>query len=171
MNPPLSLVHWPGRGRYHTRQLCGGMNRPRPNNGSGDSPRPPFLTEFVNRIGKLTLVEAIYHLFGGQPRLRIHPHIKGPFRLKTESSRCVLQLHGADAQVGKQSVRGCRRHMLGHLGERSVYQLNLRPVTRQFRRRFCQPLARPFQRCRVFIEANQTTLCAEMLCDFESMPS
>ncbi len=129
MNPPLSLVHWPGRGRYHTRQLCGGMNRPRPNNGSGDSPRPPFLTEFVNRIGKLALVELIYHLFGGQPRLRIHPHIQGSFRLKTESSRCVLQLHGADTQVGKQSVRGCRRHMLGYLGERGMYQLDLRPVT------------------------------------------
>jgi len=55
--------------------MCGSRNRPRPNNGSGDSPRPPFLTEFVNRIGKLALVEAVYHLFGSQPRLRIHPHV------------------------------------------------------------------------------------------------
>jgi hypothetical protein len=31
--------------------------QPRPDNGSGDSPRPPFLTEFVNQIGKLALVE------------------------------------------------------------------------------------------------------------------
>ena len=91
---------------------------------------------------------------------------QGPFRLKTESSRCVLQLHGTDAQVGKQSVGGCRRHVLGHLGERSVHQLDLRPVTRQFRRRLRQPLARPFQRCRVFIEANQMPLCAEAAWQF-----
>src|SRR5664279_4409712 len=75
MNAPRSLVHWPGRSRYHPRKLCGGMNRPRPNNGSGDSPRPPFLTEFVNRIGKLALVELIYHLIGSEPGVRIHPHI------------------------------------------------------------------------------------------------
>ena len=104
MNTPFSLVHWPGRSRYHLRKLCGCMNRPRPNNGSGDSPRPPFLTEFVNRVGKLALVEAVYHLFGGQPRLRIHPHIQGPFRLKTESSRRIFQLHRADAQVGQQPI-------------------------------------------------------------------
>ena len=77
MNAPLSLVHWPGRSRYDLRKVCGGANRPRPNNGSGDSPRPPFLTEFVNRVGKLALVEAVYHLFGGLPGLRIHPHIQG----------------------------------------------------------------------------------------------
>ena len=146
------------------------MNRPRPTNGSGDSPRPPFLTEFVNRIGKLALVEAVYHLFGGQPRLRIHPHIQGPFRLKTESSRCVLQLHGTDTQVGQHSVCGCCRHMLGHLCEGGVYQLNLRPVTRQRCRRLRQSLARPFQRCRVFIEADETTLCAETPCYFASVP-
>src|SRR6185503_10857051 len=100
--------------------MCGTSYRPRPNNGSGDSPRPPFLTEFVNHVGKLALIEAIYHLFGGQPRLSVHPHIKGPFRLKTKSSRCVLQLHGANTQVGKQSVDGGCRHMLCNIGEGSM---------------------------------------------------
>ena len=143
MNPPLSLVHWPGRGRYHLRQLCGGVNRPRPNNGSGDSPRPPFLTEFVNRVGKLALVEAVYHLFGGQPRLRIHPHIQGPVCLKTKSALCVLQLHGADTQVGKQSVhRGCR-HMLRHFGKRRMHQLDLRPVACQLRWRLASAARAP----------------------------
>src|SRR5271165_2801040 len=106
MNAPLSLVHWPGRSRYDLRKMCGGANRPRPNNGSGDSPRPPFLTEFVNRIGKLALIEAIYHLFGGLPRLRIHSHVQGAFRLKTKSARSVLQLHRADTEVGQQAVCG-----------------------------------------------------------------
>ncbi len=121
MNAPFSLVHWPGRGRNHCRKLCGAVNRPRPNNGSGDSPRPPFLTEFVNRIGKLALVEAVYHLFGSRPRLRIHPHIQGAFRLKTKSARRVLQLHRANTQVSKQSVDGCCRRMLRHFGERVVH--------------------------------------------------
>ena len=48
-------------------------------------------------------------------------------------------------------------------------QFNLRPVTRQFRRRLRQPLARSFQRCRIFIEANQMTLCAEVFCHFPTM--
>src|SRR3974377_1922425 len=104
MNAPFSLVHWPGRSRDDRRELRSGANRPRPNNGSGDSPRPPFLTEFVNRIGQLTLVEAVYHLFGGQPRLRIHTHVQGPVRLKTKSALGVLQLHGADTQIGQQSM-------------------------------------------------------------------
>ena len=169
MNPPLSLVHWPGRGRNHFRQLCGGVNRPRPNNGSGDSPRPPFLTEFVNRIGKLTLVDAVYHLFGSLPGLRIHPHIQRTICLKTKSAGSIFQLHGTDAYVGKQSVHRCCRHMLRHIGEGGMHQFNLWPVRRHLRRRLCQPLARPLQRCRVFIEANQMTLCAQAGCDFPTV--
>src|ERR1017187_1746825 len=102
MNAPLSLVHWPGRGRNHFRKLCGSVNRPRPNNGSGDSPRPPFLTEFVNRVGQLALVAAIYHLFGSQSGMRIHPHVQRTICLKTESTRGVLQLHGTDAQRSEE---------------------------------------------------------------------
>src|SRR6266545_3869552 len=59
MNP--LMFHWPGRGRYHFDELLRCAYRPRPDNGSGDSPRPPFLTEFVNHIGKLALVEVVYH--------------------------------------------------------------------------------------------------------------
>src|SRR5271165_6439544 len=121
MNAPLSLVHWPGRSRYYLRKMCGGANRPRPNNGSGDSPRPPFLTEFVNRIGKLALIEAVYHLFGGQPRLRIHTHIQGPIRLKTKSALGALQLHRADTQIGQQSISAGGRDMLRYLSETRVH--------------------------------------------------
>jgi hypothetical protein len=70
--------------------LRGSAYRPRPDNGSGDSPRPPFVTEFVNHIGKLTLVEVVYHLFGGELGLRIHSHVESSFRLKTETSRRIL---------------------------------------------------------------------------------
>ncbi len=38
--------------------------RPGPDNGSGDSPRPPFLSEFVNQVGEFFFVGLIYHLFG-----------------------------------------------------------------------------------------------------------
>src|SRR6266849_589018 len=88
------------------RELRGSAYRPRPDNGSGDSPRPPFLTEFVNQIGKLTLVELVYHLFGGQLGLRVHPHVERSFRLKTESPRRVLQLQAAHAEISQQSVSG-----------------------------------------------------------------
>ena len=90
MNPSFCLIHWPGRGRYDFRKLHGSAYRPRPDNGSGDSPRPPFVTEFVNHIGKLTLVEVVYHLFGGELGLRIHSHVESSFRLKTETSRRIL---------------------------------------------------------------------------------
>src|SRR5437016_10358988 len=62
--------------RSHDCELRSRQYRPRPDDGSGDSPRPPFLTEFVNHIGKLTLVEVVYHLFGGQLGLRVHPHVE-----------------------------------------------------------------------------------------------
>ena len=54
--------------------------------GPGDSPRPPFLSVFVNEVCKLSLVNLVYHLFGGLPGSRVHPHIQRPIRLKTESS-------------------------------------------------------------------------------------
>src|SRR5262249_12072049 len=84
--------------------MSGGSYRPRPDNGSGDSPRPPFLTEFVNQIGKLALVELVYHLFGGGLGHRIHPHVERSFRLKTKAARGVRKLQAADAEVGENSV-------------------------------------------------------------------
>src|SRR5689334_24913495 len=84
-----------------------GSYRPCPDNGSGDSPRPPFLTEFVNHIGESSLVEAAYHLIGGTLAARVHAHIERPFRLKTESACCVGGLHGADSQIGRRLVGVC----------------------------------------------------------------
>ena len=104
MNSPLFRIHWPGRGRYDIRKMCGSSYRPRPDNGSGDSPRPPFLSEFVNHIGKLALVEVVYHLFGGSLRPRVHPHVERSFRLKTESARRIGKLQTAHSDVGKQAV-------------------------------------------------------------------
>jgi hypothetical protein len=72
--------------------MSGTSYRPRPDNGSGDSPRPPFLTEFVNHICEVFFAHAIYHLIGGALSLRVHSHVERPFRLKTESARCVTEL-------------------------------------------------------------------------------
>src|SRR5439155_5515070 len=106
MNPSFCLIHWPGRGRYDFRKVHGSSYRPRPDNGSGDSPRPPFLTEFVNQVGKCDLVDLIYHLFGGLAGQRVHPHIQRSFRLKTKSARGVVELQAADAEIGKNAVNG-----------------------------------------------------------------
>src|SRR5271166_2629386 len=84
--------------------MCGRSYRPRPANGSGDSPRPPFLSEFVNHIGKLTLVEVVYHLFGGALGMRVHSHVERSFRLKTESACGIGKLQAANADVGQQTV-------------------------------------------------------------------
>src|ERR1700722_11769819 len=84
--------------------MCGRSYRPRPDNGSGDSPRPPFLSEFVNHIGKLSLVEVVYHLFGGSIALRVHPHVERSICLKTKSARRVVQLQAAHSNVGQDTV-------------------------------------------------------------------
>src|SRR6516162_11217966 len=102
--------------------------RPRPDNGSGDSPRPPFLSEFVNQIGKLALVELVYHLFGGQLGMRIHPHIERSFRLKTKASRGIAEFKAAQAEVGQNSLRRMRRTMLSELRKRSLNQLDCGPI-------------------------------------------
>src|ERR1700761_546516 len=111
MNFSLSIfvstpIHWPGRGGYDLCKLCSSAYRPRPANGSGDSPRPPFLSEFVNHIGKLSLVEVVYHLFGGTLRLRVHPHVERSIRLKTESALCIVELQAAHSDVGQNTVDG-----------------------------------------------------------------
>jgi hypothetical protein len=86
--------------------MCGRSYRPRPANGSGDSPRPPFLSEFVNHIGKLALVEVVYHLFGGTLRPRVHPHVERSIRLKTKSARRIVKLQAAHSDVGQDAVDG-----------------------------------------------------------------
>ena len=133
--------HWPGRGRYDLRKMRRTPDRPRPNNGSGDSPRPPFLTEFVNHVGERSLVEVIYNLLGGALGLRIHTHVERSFRLKTETAGRVVQLQGTDAQVGQNPVGLPRRHQPPDFGEGGVVQGDGRPVRAQLRRRL-QPPAR-----------------------------
>src|SRR5690349_3186254 len=141
--------------------------RPRPANGSGDSPRPPFLSEFVNHIGKLSLVEVVYHLFGGTLRLRVHPHVERSFRLKTESARRIVQLQAADADVSQDSVHTRRLLPLPNLREGTLQERYLRPVLGFS----AQPFARDFERFRVLIEANQMSRCAEASCDFVTVPA
>src|SRR5207302_1213786 len=108
--------------------MCGRSYRPRPANGSGDSPRPPFLSEFVNHIGKLSLVEVVYHLFGGTLGMRVHPHIERSFRLKTESARGIVELQAANTDVGQDADDRCCLLTLRNLCKRSMQQLDLRPI-------------------------------------------
>src|SRR6266481_5859064 len=143
--------------------MSGCCYRPRPDNGSGDSPRPPFLTEFVNHIREIFFTHVVYHLICGALPMRVHTHVERPFRLKTESARCVAELQRTYAQVRPPPVSAGRRDMLGDLGVRAVQQRNLRPVITSDPR---QLLPRQFDRVGIFIEANQMTLWAEALCDF-----
>src|SRR5258707_15499611 len=87
--------------------MSGTSYRPRPDNGSGDSPRPPFLTEFVNHIREVFFAHVVYHLIGGALPLRGHPHVERPFRLKTESARRIRKLQRAHTQVGQHPVPRC----------------------------------------------------------------
>src|SRR5271154_3484514 len=107
MNDMLASLpfHWRGATGNDSGQFRRRRNRPRPDNGSGDSPRPPFFSEFVNQIGNLFFTELIYHLFGGHTLPRIHPHIKVSVRLKTESSVRLVELHRAHSDVGEHSIQ------------------------------------------------------------------
>src|SRR5439155_25455496 len=96
--------------------MSGSSYRPRPDNGSGDSPRPPFLTEFVNHIREIFFAHVVYHLIGGALFIRVHPHVERSFRLKTESAPRVAKLQRAHAQVGEQSVCTGSRNALAYFG-------------------------------------------------------
>src|ERR1700733_2846238 len=110
------------------RKMCGRSYRPRPANGSGDSPRPPFLSEFVNHIGKLSLVEVVYHLFGGTLAMRVHSHVERSIRLKTKSARRIIQLQAAHSDVGQDPVDRPRLVPLCNLRKGPVQQRDLGPV-------------------------------------------
>src|SRR5712692_9008540 len=158
MNSSFGLIHWPGRGRYHICKFRSCTYWPRPDNGSGDSPRPPFLTEFVNQIRECDLVRLIYHLFGGGPGLRIHSHVERPFRLKTEAARWCVQLQAAYAEIRQQPVGRGRFEPLSDLRERTMQQTHLGPILPPGGN---QPCARLIERRRIFIEPNQMSRCAE----------
>src|SRR5258708_22262161 len=108
--------------------MCGRSYRPRPDNGSGDSPRPPFLSEFVNHIGKLALVEVVYHLFGGALRPRVHPHVERSIRLKTESACGIVKLQTADSPISQQTVDSRWSFVVSQIRNRSVPEFDCRPV-------------------------------------------
>src|ERR1051326_5404244 len=132
--------------------MSGCSYRPRPDNGSGDSPRPPFLTEFVNHIREFFFAHVVYHLIGGALTVRVHPHVERPFRLKAESARRVAELQRTYPQVRPASGRRSRRDMLGDLGVRRVQQSDLwiapRTVITSDPRK---PLPRQFDRARILI--------------------
>src|SRR3954462_13817308 len=162
-----SLVfHCPERARYNLREMSGCCYRTRPDNGSGDSPRPPFLTEFVNHIREVFFVHAIYHLIGGTLALRVHPHVERSFRLKTESALGIVQLQRAQPDIGQQPIREVRGKARADFGKARMQQRDLRPVVFQFLWRVRQTFAGDLQCVGVFIEGDQTTLSAEALCDF-----
>src|ERR1700723_730626 len=153
--------------------MCGRSYRPRPDNGSGDSPRTPFLSQSVNHIGKLALVEVVYHLFGGSLRPRVHSHVERPVRLKTKSARRILQLQTAHSDVGQQAVGKILAEPLSNFGERGLHQRDLRPVSTcrrntgatvqlQLRELSLGYLERRW----IFIEPNQMSRCAEAFWDF-----
>src|ERR1700680_690245 len=108
--------------------MSGRSYRPRPDNGSGDSPRPPFLSEFVNHIGKLSLVEVVYHLFGATLRPRVHPHVERSIRLKTKSARRIVQLHTAHSDVSQNAVNTLRLLSSCNLCKRPMQQRYFRPI-------------------------------------------
>ena len=166
MNSSFCLIHWPGRGRYDICKFRSSTYRPRPDNGSGDSPRPPFLTEFVNQIGECDLVDLIYHLFGGGPGLRIHSHVERSFRLKTKASRSALSsCRLLTPRSASSPSTDAGRWSFSDLCERSVHQTHLRPITCSPGQRL-QPDPGRIQRRRILIEPNQMTRCAEAFCDF-----
>src|SRR5258708_3332238 len=147
--------------------MCGRSYRPRPANGSGDSPRPPFLSEFVNHIGKLALVEVVYHLFGGTLALRVHPHVERSIRLKTKSACGIGKLQAANADVCENAVDGRWSLVVCNFTKGPMQQRNLRPVgfANDYGRTTNEAF-RSFQRRRIFIEPNQMSRCAEAFCDF-----
>src|SRR5260221_6052231 len=95
--------------------MSGTSYRPRPDNGSGDSPRPPFLTEFVNHIREVFFAHVVYHLIGGARPLRGHPHVRPPFRLETEPARRRAAPQRTCAQVPPQCVSASRPGLPGVL--------------------------------------------------------
>src|ERR1700735_1617372 len=125
--------------------MSGRSYRPRPANGSGDSPRPPFLSEFVNHIGKLTLVEVVYHLFGAPLATRVHPHVERSIRLKTKSAHRIVKLQTAHSDVGQQAV-GYRASSFGQARKRRPPQLAARPTPRlRCAEAFCDCVTVPAQ--------------------------
>src|SRR5260370_42038324 len=142
--------------------MSGSSYRPRPDNGSGGSPRPPFLTEFVNHIREVFFAHAIYHLIGGTLTPRVHPHVEWAGRLKTESAFRIIQLHRAQSQVGQQTVRTRGPYMLSDFSVRALKQCDDRTLCPGF----LKPLTGQLHRSRAFIEANQMPLWAEAPCDF-----
>src|SRR5260370_21033694 len=97
--------------------MSGSCYRPRPDNGSGDSPRPPFLTEFVNHIREVFFAHVVYHLIGGALAMRVHTHVERSFRLKTESARAIRELPGTQPKINQQAIPPAPGEMPAHLSK------------------------------------------------------
>ncbi len=119
----MRVFHWRSGSGNNPGQLPRGCHRPPPHNGSGDSPRPPFLSVLVNQVGQLALARLVYHLFGGHAGAPVHAHIQRSIRLKTKSSSRLVQLQAARRDKRKIPAMSWQRQCWG-----ARWQLWLKPV-------------------------------------------
>ncbi len=96
---------------------------------------------------------------------------KRSFRLKTESALGIVQLQRAQSDIGQQAIREIRGKARADFGKARMQKRDLRPVVFQFLWRSAQTFAGDLQCVGVFIEGDQTTLSAEALCDFVTVPA
>src|SRR6201996_8406825 len=167
----ILAFYWRGDGRNDSSKFRCCRYRPRPHNSSGDSPRPPFLSEFVNQVGELFFVRLIYHLFGRQVAARIHPHVQRPIGPKTESSVRLIELQTADAEVCEQTIQRARSEDFSNLRERPADVLNYRHLRAKLLRNSCELCLRLAHRFGVAIEGDQLALGSEPPRNLDRMPS
>src|SRR5262244_2897243 len=79
-------------------------NGPGPDNCSGDSLRPPFLSILVNQISELALPAPIYDFCGSESLVRIHAHIQRPLCLPTKTPLGGVNLHLGKSNVSQDAV-------------------------------------------------------------------
>jgi len=165
----VNMFHWRDGRSYDPGQLRRGCNRPPSHNGSGDCPRPPFLTVFVNEIRQLALARLIHHLFGGGLGSRIHSHIQRPVRLKTKPSSRLVELQAAYAEVGQQAIGRSRRYVRGDAAERIADETHLRRLAAELLANPREPGPGQLKRLGIALKADQASRRSQLPDDAFSM--
>jgi hypothetical protein len=137
--------------RHHLRQFGGCTNRTGLHKGSRYAARVALFPKTVNKISQVTLRTVIHNRFCRRFALRVHAHIERAWQTETESSRGILKLHRAQAEIGHYAIRGRQ-------AARRVQRIDLREVAvhrDQPLPEGSQALAREGQGCGVAVDPQE----------------
>jgi hypothetical protein len=106
MNPPVAMSsrHRPNDDRNELACGLDSMALPFLHNGSRNPTRISFFAILENDVRELVLLTTVHQIRSSRSGRLIHTHVQRAIKLKTKSSRCVIELRRRNPKIEEHTV-------------------------------------------------------------------